>query len=350
MEFNVNAWLRPNVLRMKPYSSARDEFSGSEGIFLDANENSLGSVGIVENYNRYPDPLQKNLKLKLAQIENIPPNWIFLGNGSDEAIDLVIRAFCEPAQDQVIILPPTYGMYQVSAHLNNVGVLEVPLLPNFQLDVDRIIASFNPQTKILFICSPNNPSGNLMHQGDLEKVIQNFPGIVLLDEAYVDFAPGFSMISALKEYPNLIIIKTFSKAWGLAGLRLGMAFAQPEIIRVFNKIKPPYNINLLTQEVALKALEKPEIKAQMLEEIFSERLFLEEQLYKQKEVLKIFPSNTNFLLVQFREADRMYDYLVSKQIIVRNRSKVLYCEGCLRITVGTHSENLALLEAIEAYT
>ena len=273
MEFKLEDLLRPNILRMKPYSSARDEFSGTEGIFLDANENAFGSVGLTENYNRYPDPLQRALKQKIAVQENIHPNQIFLGNGSDEAIDLIIRAFCEPGRDQIMTLPPTYGMYAVSADLNNIGIVEVPLLADFQLDVQSILSKSTPQTKILFICSPNNPTGNLMREQDIIQLLESFPGIVLLDEAYVDFAPGAGLLQLIDQYKNLMIIRTFSKAWGLAGLRLGMAFAQAKIIEVFNKIKPPYNVNLLTQKVALKAIDQPELKSQMVEQILQEKEF-----------------------------------------------------------------------------
>ena len=349
MEFKLEDLLRPNILRMKPYSSARDEFSGTEGIFLDANENAFGSVGLTENYNRYPDPLQRALKQKIAAQENIQTNQIFLGNGSDEAIDLIIRAFCEPRQDQIMTLPPTYGMYAVSADLNDVGIVEVPLLADFQLDVQGILSKATAQTKILFICSPNNPTGNLMRKQDVIQLLEKFPGIVLLDEAYADFAPNSGLLHLIDQYMNLMIIRTFSKAWGLAGLRLGMAFAQAKVIEVFNKIKPPYNINLLTQEVALKAIEKPELKSQMVAQILQEKEFLKKELDKLTEVQEIYPSDTNFLLIKFNDAQTMYDYLIDKMVIVRNRSKVLLCDECLRITVGTREENIRLLEAIQRY-
>ena len=346
MKVDLATLLRPHLLTLKPYTSARDEYSGSEGVFLDANENPFGSITQVD-YNRYPDPYQSALKLEIAQIKGCVPTQIFLGNGSDEAIDLLFRAFCNPGKDNVILLPPTYGMYGVSASINNVEIRNVALTPDFQLQAEKILAAADTQTKILFICSPNNPSGNAAKREDIQYLLDNFSGIVVVDEAYIDFSSEPSLIHELDQYPNLLVMQTFSKAWGLASLRLGMAFASPELIAILNQIKPPYNISGLTQETVLKALPNKGKVDELIKKIKEERTFLKQELEKLPDVLKIHPSDANFLLVQVPDANRFYEGLIEEKVIVRNRSTVLHCEGCLRITVGTRDETLALLQAFE---
>lgn len=343
---NIKALLRPHLINIKPYSSARDEYTGKEGIFLDANENPYGSA-TRESFNRYPDPLQKELKEKIGLIKNTHPANIFLGNGSDEPIDLLIRAFCEPGIDNVIITPPTYGMYEVSAEINNVALKKVPLSTDFHLRTEAILAEVDKHTKIIFICSPNNPTANSMHAADIEYILKNFGGIIIVDEAYIDFSeqPGF--VEKLKNYDNLVVLQTFSKAWGMAALRLGMAFANKEIIHYLNKIKPPYNINGATQKLALEALENVKWKDQKVSEIKTLRNELAKQITKLNNVEKVFPSDANFVLVKIKEAKAVFDRLIEKKIIVRDRSRVILCEGCLRITIGTKEENEALLKALQ---
>jgi histidinol-phosphate aminotransferase len=347
MEFDLNSLLRPHLVNLKPYSSARDEYTGKYGIFLDANENPFGSI-TAEHFNRYPDPYQQALKERISVIKGVKPDQLFLGNGSDEAIDLLFRAFCRPGEDQVILVPPTYGMYEVSAGINDVETLKVPLTPDFQLDTKAILKSITPRTKLLFICSPNNPSGNIMHREDVLFLIKQFPGVVIVDEAYVDFSSESSFTTELLHCPNLIVIQTFSKAWGLASLRLGMAFASPEIIALLNKIKPPYNISGLTQQKVLEALGDLTLMEIMTRDILEERRFLEQELAGISSVEKIYPSDANFLLVKVKGAKKTYDELVNEKIIVRDRSKVLLCDECLRITVGTRAENESLLKVLKA--
>jgi histidinol-phosphate aminotransferase len=346
MKVDLASLLRPHLLTLKPYTSARDEYSGSEGVFLDANENPFGSITQAD-YNRYPDPYQSALKSEIAKIKGCAPTQIFLGNGSDEAIDLLFRAFCNPGKDNVILLPPTYGMYGVSASINNVEIRNVALTPDFQLQPEKILAAADAQSKILFICSPNNPSGNAVKREDIHYLLENFPGIVVVDEAYIDFSSEPSLIHELDQYPNLLVMQTFSKAWGLASLRLGMAFASPELIAILNQIKPPYNISGLTQETVLKALPNKGKVDELIRKIKEERTFLKQELEKLPDVLKIHPSDSNFLLVQVPDANRFYEGLIEEKVIVRNRSTVLHCEGCLRITVGTRDETLALLQAFK---
>ncbi len=345
---NIEKLVRPHIRDMQPYRSARDEFDGKADVFLDANENSLGSA-TSESYNRYPDPLQRDVKQKLAELKGVKPEEIFLGNGSDEPIDLLFRAFCEPKRDHVITMPPTYGMYQVSANLNQVKIVPVPLTDEFQINVGEVIGAFRPGTKITFICSPNNPSGNLLSIASIRKILEKAPGLVVVDEAYVDFSPEGSMLPHLADYPNLIVLQTFSKAWGMAGLRLGMAFAQPEIIEILNKIKPPYNVNTLTQQKALEALEEHEKVLGYVDTLVTSRNELANQLEKLDMVEKVYPSDANFLLVRVDDAPRRYHQLINEhQIVVRNRSNLALCEGCLRITVGTAAENDALLTALSS--
>lgn len=346
---SIISLLRPNIRELVPYASARDEYRGNVAVFLDANENSFGSPGETD-FNRYPDPLQMELKCRIAQIKSIAPENMFLGNGSDEAIDLVFRCFCEPGKDNVIICTPTYGMYEVSANINDVGVKKIPLTKGFQPDVQAILEAADPGTKLLFLCSPNNPTGNSFERDSVLKLIREFRGIVVLDEAYIDFASGKSFLGMLDEFPGLVLLQTFSKAWGLAGIRLGMAFASKEIIHIFNKVKPPYNINALTQDVALKALDSFDKMKDAVECIKQERSMLETQLKGIEFVQEVYSTDANFLLVKVEQADRLYEYLISKSIVVRNRSKVPMCEGCLRITVGTPGENKKLIENFKSFS
>lgn len=339
--------LRPHIASLAPYSSARDEYSGSEGIFLDANENPIGSV-TQDFYNRYPDPHQKKIKTQLAHLKGVKPENIFLGNGSDEAIDLLIRAFCEPHKDNILIMPPTYGMYEVSANINAVSIVKVPLNIDFQIDLQLFEQTVNQHTKIVFLCSPNNPSGNLLKKEDILYILEHFAGIVLLDEAYIDFCPEASWVKYLSQYPRLVIIQTFSKAWGLAALRLGMAFAHPDLTAVLSKIKPPYNIGKPTQDLVLEALKEENRKNQMVAEVVHQRNILAEGLQKLAFVEKVYPSDANFLLVKMQQAQKIFDYLLSQKIIVRNRVKVV--EGCLRISVGTQKENQILLSTLQAFS
>jgi histidinol-phosphate aminotransferase len=340
---NLNDLIRPHIRELSPYRSARDEFDGEASLYLDANENSLGSV-TEGAFHRYPDPLQQAVKAALATLKGVQSNQIFLGNGSDEPIDLLFRAFCEPRRDHVITMPPTYGMYQVSADLNQVKVVPVPLSDDFHLNVPEVMSALRPGTKLVFICSPNNPSGNLMSRGAIETILGRTKGLVVVDEAYIDFAPEASMLSWLDQYPNLVVLQTFSKAWGLAGLRLGMAFAHPDVIAVLNKIKSPYNVNSLTQTHALEALARAENKDQMVQQLIEARGHLDSALRTLPVVQHIYPSDANFLLVKVDDGDRRYRELVASGTIVRNRSRVALCEDCLRITVGTPSENETLIE------
>lgn len=348
MSFDLDRITRENIKKLRPYSSARSEFSGVAKVFLDANENSFGSP-LTKWYNRYPDPLQWELKKKISTIKNVAPENILLGNGSDECIDLLIRAFCEPQKDNIIICPPTYGMYEVYAHINNVNVKEVPLFPNFQLDLEGLENAIDENTKLVFFCSPNNPTGNSMDKEDIEMVLNNFDGLVVIDEAYINYSRYHSFISDLKDYPNLVVMQTFSKAWGLAALRLGMNFASKAIIDLLNKIKPPYNINQATQELALKALDHLEDVNMMIRETVKEREELTKQLAQLSCVQKLYPSDANFILAKMINATAIYDYLKEKGIIVRNRSNVILCEDCLRITVGTPAENAQLIQALKNY-
>lgn len=349
MDFDLNRLLRPNIKNLTPYASARDEFKGEAKIFLDANENSLGSP-LMRWYNRYPDPLQKKLKEKIASIKGVPAENIFIGNGSDECIDVLLRACCAPGRDNIIICPPTYGMYEVSANINDVHVRKVSLLPDFQLDMQGIEEAVDEHTRLVFLCSPNNPTGNSLHREDIEIILNNFTGLVVVDEAYINFSRQRSFTAELREYPNLVVMQTLSKAWGLAALRVGLGFASEEIIAVMNKIKPPYNINQASQELALQALEEVGQVNDMIREIVGERDLLAASLGKLPIVEKIYPSDANFLLVKMNgDARAIYHYLLAQQIVVRDRSKVELCEGCLRITVGTPGENQELITALNNY-
>ena len=347
--FDIDKLLRPNIKRLEPYSSARDEFSGEASIYLDANENSFGSP-LPRSYNRYPDPLQRELKRKISGIKGVPPEHILIGNGSDECIDLLYRAFCNPGQDNVILCPPTYGMYEVSAHINDVAVRKVGLTSDFQLNVDQVAEAVDENTKLIFLCSPNNPTGNSLYPEDIEFILNNFEGLTIIDEAYINFSRQPSFIRELTEYPNLVVLQTLSKAWGLAALRVGMLFSSLPVIEVLNKIKPPYNVNQASQELALEALQNIEQVNTWTKALVTERDKLAARLSALPVVTHIFPSDANFLLVQVQEPRSLYTSLVEKGIIVRDRSRVLLCEGCLRITVGTPPENETLLAAITELT
>jgi len=346
--FKLDEILRANIRNAKPYSSARDEYKGKEGIFLDANENPFGSVG-GHKYNRYPDPLQWKLKDKIAPLKKVKPEQVFLGNGSDEPIDLLIRALCNPGKDSIMITPPTYGMYEVSAAINDVRLVDVPLTPEYVLDVQAMLPKLTEDVKIVFLCSPNNPTGNLLPEDQIITVLKHAKGLVVVDEAYIDFAPESSLIRILKEHPNLVILQTFSKAWGLAALRLGMAFASEEIVSVLNKIKPPYNINAVTQQLAYEAIGQIMKKEQMVAGILMERAYLEEELVKIPAILKVHPSDANFILVKTKNGTGLYSYLIDQKIITRDRSKVVLCDNSVRITVGTHEENESLINALKKY-
>jgi histidinol-phosphate aminotransferase len=347
MSFSLQSLIRKNIAALKPYSSARDEFSGEASVFLDANENSLGSP-TIKWYNRYRDPHQKKLKAAISAVKNVPADQIVLGNGSDECIDILFRTFCEPGVDNVIVCPPTYGMYEVSAAINDVAVRKAPLTPNFQLDIVAIEKLVDSNTKIIWLCSPNNPSGNSLNRTDIETVLNNFNGIVVIDEAYINFSRQKSFIQELAEYPNLVILQTFSKAWGLAGLGLGMAFAQQPIIAIMDKVKPPYNINQLTQEIVTDALQEVGMVNDMIKEIVAMREALAKVFMQIPVVEKVYPSDANFLLVKVKNAQSVYNYLLTKGIVVRDRSNVILCNECLRITIGTEQENTLLVDALAA--
>ena len=345
MAFELNKLIRPNIKTLKPYSSAKDEYTGDAKILLDANENSLGSP-LTKWYNRYPDPYQRQLKEKLAFVKKIAVNQIFIGNGSDECIDILFRTFCEPGKDNIIICPPTYPMYEVSANINDINVQKAPLLSDYQLNVAHIEQLVNPNTKIIWICSPNNPTGNSLDRIDIETILNHFEGIVVVDEAYINFSKQKSFVQSLIDYPNLVVLQTLSKAWGLAGLRLGMCFASPQVIGFMNKVKAPYNINIVTQELALQALEEVGQVNDMIKLLVDMRIALAQVIASMPHVIQVFPSDTNFILVKIPKARQLYEYLLSQGIIVRDRSALELCEDSLRITVGTEQENTLLVDAM----
>ena len=345
--FDPNQLLRKHLQKLVPYSSARDDYKGNEGVFLDANENPLGSI-TEERWNRYPDPYQLALKSKIAQVKLVNAENIFLGNGSDEPIDLLFRAFCEPGKDNVIINPPTYGMYKVSADINNVEAREVLLTPTYDLDVEAIKTAVDENTKLIFICSPNNPTGNDVSLDKIEEILRFFKGIVLVDEAYVDFTNRRSFIHRLNEFPNLLVLQTFSKAWGLAALRLGMAFASVEVLAILNRIKAPYNLSGLVQKTVLEALENYGKKDEMVTEILKNREALGDALQQIPLINEVCPTDSNFYLVKLDNATEVYRQLIEKKIILRDRSKVALCEGGIRITVGTSEENELLIKALNS--
>ncbi|MBO6662847.1 MAG: histidinol-phosphate transaminase [Roseivirga sp.] len=344
--FNPTDLLRPHLKQLVPYSSARDDYKGKDGVFLDANENPIGSI-TEENWNRYPDPYQLELKAKLAEIKGVNAEQIFLGNGSDEPIDLLYRAFCEPQTDEVIINPPTYGMYKVSADINNVKAKEVLLTNQYDLDSQALLSAIQPNTKIIWICSPNNPTGNDVSLEKIEIILKGFQGLVVVDEAYIDFADRPSFTTRLNEFPNLIVLQTMSKAWGLASLRLGMAFCSPEIVAILNRIKPPYNLSGLTQRTVLNALNNLEKKDQMVAEILENREGLQNELEALEIVKRVYPTDSNFYLVKMKDAKEVYLKLIEKQVILRDRSKVVLCEDGIRITIGTKKENKKLIEELK---
>jgi histidinol-phosphate aminotransferase len=345
MAFELDKLVRPNIKTLKPYSSAKDEYTGAAKILLDANENSLGSP-LTKWYNRYPDPYQKQLKEKLAFVKQIAANQIFIGNGSDECIDILFRTFCEPGKDNIIICPPTYPMYEVSANINDITVQNAPLLSDYQLNVAHIEQLVKERTKIIWICSPNNPTGNSLDRIDIETILNHFDGIVVIDEAYINFSKQKSFVQSLIDYPNLVVMQTLSKAWGLAGLRLGMCFANPDIIGYMNKVKAPYNINIVTQELALQALEEVGQVNDMIKLLVDMRNALAQVIASMPHVIQVFPSDTNFILVKIPHARKLYEFLMSKGIIVRDRSALALCEDSLRITVGTEQENTLLVDAM----
>ena len=341
---NLDKLVRPNISKLTPYSSARNEFTGSASIFLDANENPYN-----EPFNRYPDPLQREVKKRLAAIKGVKPENIFLGVGSDEGIDLAYRIFCRPGIDNVVAIAPSYGMYEVCADINDIEYRRVSLDDNFNFDPDTLLAATDENTKLLWISSPNNPTGNAYPIEMILKTAQAFNGIVMVDEAYIDFSSKGSMIAYLDQCPNVIVLQTFSKAWGRAGLRLGVAYASPEIIDYYNKVKYPYNINAITQEKALEALENVAEEKAWVDELLDNRSLLAEALEKMSCVKHIYPSDANFLLIRVDNPDCLYNFLCNQGIIVRNRNRVEKCAGCLRITIGTKDENAQLINAINDY-
>jgi histidinol-phosphate aminotransferase len=345
MKFDIKKIVRPNIETLKAYSSAKDEYTGEANVLLDANENSLGSP-LTKWYNRYPDPYQKKVKEKLAFIKQIKAEQIFLGNGSDECIDILFRTFCEPGKDNIIICPPTYPMYEVGANINNIAIKSAPLLPNFQLNLAHIEQLVDAQTKIIWICSPNNPTGNSLDRIDIETILNHFNGLVVVDEAYINFSKQKSFAQSLIDYSNLVVLQTLSKAWGLAGLRLGMCFADASIIKYMNKVKAPYNINIVTQELALAALEEVGQVNDMIQHLVDMRIALAEVIASMPHVQEVYPSDTNFLLVKIPQATQLYHYLLTRGIVVRDRSSLENCSDSLRITIGTEQENTQLVDAM----
>jgi histidinol-phosphate aminotransferase len=346
MNFNLEQLVRKNIKELKPYSSARQESSGDDvTLYLDANENSFGSP-LPHLYNRYPDPQQKLVKGALSKIKNTSPENVFIGNGSDEIIDLLIRIFCVPATDNIIVCPPTYGMYEVCAKINDAEVRKINLQEDFNLDVDEIIKAIDEKTKLIFICSPNNPTGNAMGRDDIFHLLQNFNGLVVVDEAYINFSQQKSFIAELKNYPNLIVLQTLSKAWGLASLRLGIGYGSTQLISLMSSVKHPYNVGGGAQDLAMEALANIAQVNEWILQITKERVRMSDELEKLSSVEKVYPSEANFLLVKFKDADRIYKHLLEKKIAVRNRNKEVLCENCLRITIGTPGENDLVIDSI----
>ena len=339
-KININNLVRANIKALKPYSSARDEFKGTADVFLDANENPFGDL------NRYPDPQQKEIKDKLSAIKKVTTDQIFIGNGSDEVIDLAFRIFCEPGKDKVLTFTPTYGMYNVSANINNIEVIEQPLINDFQINLNQLQPYLDfEDVKIIFICSPNNPTGNSLNPEDIEYILENFNGIVIVDEAYIDFSAQASFIKNIDKYDNLIVSQTFSKAWGLAGVRVGVAYASQAIIALYNRVKPPYNVSTLNQKAVLNSLNNLEEVTQNIDTILKERAKLKDALIKLDIVKKIYPTDANFLLVEVDDANKTYQYLIEEKVIIRNRNTQV--KNCIRITVGTPEENSKLIEALK---
>lgn len=347
---DYQAYILPHIWNLKPYSSARDEFKGNEGVFLDANENPIGSGTSIKAWNRYPDPMQLDIKRQLSEIKNCQENQIFLGNGSDEAIDLLMRMTCASEQHNIIICPPTYGMYEVSASINNIEIQRINLTNKYQLDVSGILGAINDKTRLIFICSPNNPTGNKIKREDIYTILSSYQsGFVIIDEAYIDFSDEPSFIQELSNYPQLIVMQTLSKAYGLASLRLGMAYADPTIIGLLNKIKPPYNIGGATQQIVNKALQDKTFVQDAIQLIKSEKSRLILEFEKIPEVINVLPSHANFLLVKLQHAQELFDFLIREKVITRNRSNVPLCEDTIRITIGLPMENTVLLEKIKLF-
>ncbi|HKK61484.1 MAG TPA: histidinol-phosphate transaminase [Bacteroidales bacterium] len=344
MEKDIKQLIRPVIQGLTPYSSARDEYTGSDAVFLDANENPFNKP-----LNRYPDPYQHALKTKIALLKDVPVEQLFLGNGSDEAIDVLFRIFCEPGKDQVVSIDPTYGMYQVCAGINDVGYKKVLLKPDFSLDKNALKAACNAQTKLLFICTPNNPTSNSFSRKDILELVNGLEVMVIVDEAYIDFSSRESLKNEVTIHKNLVILQTFSKAWGMAGIRLGMGIVHPEVLHYMNKVKYPYNLNALTIKHALEAIENTVEMQEWVHTILAERDKLERKLKRFRFVEKVHPSDANFLLVRVRKPKKVYNYLIEKQIIVRDRSNISLIEGSLRITIGSPAENAALAEALMLY-
>jgi histidinol-phosphate aminotransferase len=343
---NIESLIRANILNLKPYRSARDDFD--KGTLLDANENSRGApIRNSLDLHRYPAPTQDPLRKKIAEYRGVDYEHIFLGVGSDEPIDLLMRIFCEPGKDSIIITPPTYGMYKVAASINNVAVKEALLTEKYQIDADKVLSQADENTKLLFLCSPNNPTANDMKRTDMLKLVAKFPGVVVVDEAYIDFSKQESMAQMVLQYPNLVVLQTFSKAFGLAGIRLGVALANPEIIKYMLRVKAPYNINKLTADIALTAFEHLDLVKFNIEKILDEREYVAEQLGHSNEITKVYPSNANFLLFKIKDAKTIYSKLAEKNIIVRYRGNEPLCEDCLRVTIGMPDENVRFLKALK---
>ncbi len=349
MTFDLEKLVRPNILGLRSYSSARSEFAGAADVFLDANENAFGSPA-GDDFNRYPDPLQGSLKKRVAEMNLVTPSQIFIGNGSDEAIDLLFRIFCEPGRDECVICPPTYGMYRVSADINDVSVKEVRLTDDFQLDVPSILRTISPRTKLIFVCSPNNPTGNLMKRDDVLRLARRFDGIVVVDEAYIHFADQPSMMGEIEKKQNIVVLQTFSKAWGMAGLRVGLAFGSEPLIDLMNRVKPPYNVSSISQQAVHGALGDVTKIDLWITNILAERERLAETLSRFSFVETVYRSDANFILVRTADAAAIYRHLIDHKIVVRDRSGVELCENCLRITVGTEPENDRLIKAMESYS
>ncbi|WP_288021905.1 histidinol-phosphate transaminase [Tenuifilum sp.] len=343
---NVTSLVRPNIASLKPYSSARGEFLGDNKILLDANENPF-DMWDMENINRYPDPLQMDVKQRIASIKGIKAEEIFLGNGSDEAVDLIMRCFCEPAIDRIAIFEPTYGMYSVCATVNNIGVEKFLLKDDFGIDADDFLSKVSNSVKVAFICNPNNPTGNIQRIDVIEKILSQFNGLVVVDEAYIDFCSDESVVKLINKYPNLIVIQTFSKAWGLAGARIGLAIANYQVISFLNKIKFPYNVGVPSLQLLRNALKNKSVPRKFIQQIVSEREKLKEKLMQLPFILKVYPSQTNFLLAKTKDAKRIHSYLLENNIVVRNRSHEPLCSNCIRITVGTPAENQILIETLK---
>jgi len=340
-KLDLDKIIRTNIRNLVPYSSARNEFSGTGSVLLDANESPYN-----QPFNRYPDPLQRELKSKISMIFKLEEDSIFLGNGSDEAIDLLIRAFCVPGEDNILSLDPSYGMYEVCAHINDIETKKILLNPDFSLNPEAVISAIDKNSKLIFLCSPNNPTSNLLEKEKILQIVRSFRGLVILDEAYIDFSGSEGLIDELKNFPNLVILRTFSKAWGLAGVRLGMAFGDPEIISVLNKIKYPYNINILTQKHVIECIDKGTDLKKWIMEIIDQRKMLAYEIRKFKFVIRVFPSDANFLLVKTTNPRQIYNHLMDDGLVIRDRSKVSLCEGCLRITIGSPKENAKLLKSL----